>query len=52
LTAAEADSTKLTFSLDAVGGGLKGLLMGGAVQKMMDAEMTALDRLKSVLEAG
>jgi uncharacterized protein YndB with AHSA1/START domain len=50
LTSAGADSTNLTFSLDAQVGGLKGLLMGGAVQKTMDAEMAALDRLKSVLE--
>ena len=43
--------TDLTFWLKAEVGGLKGLLMGGAVQKTMDAEMAALDRLKSVLEA-
>ncbi len=42
--------TRLTFSLDAKVGGLKGLLMGGAVQSSMDAEMAALDRLKAVLE--
>lgn len=51
LSAATEGSTTLTFSLDAQVGGLKGLLMGGAVQKTMDAEMAALDRLKSVLEA-
>ena len=45
------EGTKLTFSLDAKVGGLKGLLMGKAVQGSMDAEMAALDRLKSVLEA-
>ena len=44
--------TRLTFSLDAKVGGLKGLLMGGAVQKTMDAEMAALDTLKSILEGG
>ena len=44
--------TSLTFSLEAELGGLKKLLMGGAVQSTMDAEMAALDRLKSVLEAG
>jgi hypothetical protein len=31
-------------------GELKGLLMGGAVQRSMDAEMAALDRLKALLE--
>src|SRR3954462_12269753 len=45
------DGTALTFSLDATVGGLKGLLMGRAVQGSMDAEMAALDRLKSVLES-
>jgi hypothetical protein len=41
----------VTFWLKAEVGGLKGLLMGGAVQKTMDAEMAALDRLKPLLEA-
>jgi carbon monoxide dehydrogenase subunit G len=45
------EGTRLSFSLDAKVGGLKGLLMGKAVQGSMDAEMAALDRLKSVLEA-
>jgi carbon monoxide dehydrogenase subunit G len=45
------EGTRLSFSLDAKVGGLKGLLMGRAVQGSMDAEMAALDRLKSVLEA-
>jgi uncharacterized protein YndB with AHSA1/START domain len=52
LASAGDNATNLTFSLDAVVGGLKGLLMGGAVQKTMDAEMAALDRLKSILEGG
>lgn len=43
--------TRLSFSLDAQLSGLKKLLMGGAVQSTMDAEMSALDRLKAVLEA-
>jgi len=43
--------TRVTFSLDAELSGLKKLLMGGAVQKTMDAEVDALGRLKSVLEA-
>ena len=45
------EGTRLTFSLDAKVGGLKGLLMGKAVQGSMDAEMASLDRLKAVLEA-
>jgi uncharacterized protein YndB with AHSA1/START domain len=49
---AVGDATSLTFSLDAKVGGLKGLLMGGAVQRSMDAEMAALDRLKALLEGG
>src|SRR3954468_195301 len=48
--AAENDGTRLSFSLKAELGGLKKLLMGGAVQSTMDAEMAALDRLKVVLE--
>jgi hypothetical protein len=30
---------------------VKRLLMGGQIQKSMDAEMAALDRLKQLLEA-
>ena len=48
--AAENGGTRLSFSLQAELGGLKKLLMGGAVQSTMDAEMAALDRLKAVLE--
>jgi uncharacterized membrane protein len=44
--------TKVTFWLDAELGRLKGLLMGRSVQRSMDAEMKALDKLKSVLEGG
>ena len=43
--------TKVTFWLDAELGRVKRLLMGRSVQKSMDAEMKALDRLKEVLEA-
>jgi uncharacterized protein YndB with AHSA1/START domain len=43
--------TRLTFSLAAELGFLKRLLMGGQVQKSMDAEMAALDRLKLLLES-
>ena len=48
--AASGDGTQLTFALRAELGGLKGLLMGRAVQSTMDAEMAALDRLKTILE--
>ena len=43
--------TSVTFSLEAQLGGLKKLLMGGAVQSTMDAEVANLARLKAVLEA-
>ena len=43
-------ATKITFSLAAELSGWKRLLMGGAVQRTMDAEMAALDRLKALLE--
>jgi uncharacterized protein YndB with AHSA1/START domain len=42
--------TRLTFSLDAQVSGIQGRLMGGMVQKTMDAEVAALARLKKVLE--
>jgi len=42
--------TILTFKLDAALGGLQKLLMGGAVQSTMNAEMAALDALKDLLE--
>ena len=42
--------TSLTFRLAADIGGWKKWLMGGQVQKTMDAEMAALDKLKTVLE--
>jgi carbon monoxide dehydrogenase subunit G len=45
------DGTSVTFSLQAELGGLQKLLMGGAVQSTMNAEMQALDKLKSLLEA-
>jgi uncharacterized protein YndB with AHSA1/START domain len=43
--------TKLTFALDAELSGIRGLFMGSAVQKTMDAEVRTLDNLKRVLEA-
>ena len=44
------EGTRLSFALDAQLSGIKRLLMGGAVQKTMDAEMLALDRLRDLLE--
>ncbi len=43
--------TGLTFSLAAELGGIKKLLMSGAVQKTMDAEVAATERLKELLES-
>jgi uncharacterized protein YndB with AHSA1/START domain len=43
-------ATVLTFALHAQLGGLQKLLMSGAVQSTMDAEMRALDKLKDLLE--
>ena len=42
--------TRLTFSLRAELSGWKRLLMGGAVQRTMDAEIAALGGLKALLE--
>jgi uncharacterized membrane protein len=44
-------TTRLNFSLDATLGAIAGLFMGGMVQKTMDAEVRAIERLKEVLEA-
>ena len=44
-------ATRLKFALQAELSGLKKLLMGGAVQKSMNAEVAATERLKEVLEA-
>ena len=43
------DGTRVTFSLDAELSGLRALLLGRAVQRTMEAEVGALDRLKHVL---
>jgi uncharacterized protein YndB with AHSA1/START domain len=45
------DGSRLTFSLRAELGGIKKLLMGGAVQKTMDAEVAATERIKELLES-
>ena len=42
--------TNLTFSLDAELAGVRKMLMAGAVQKTMDAEVRTLDNLKRNLE--
>ena len=42
--------TRLSFALQAELGGIKKLLMGGMVQKTMDAEVDALANLKRLLE--
>ncbi len=42
--------TRLTFSLDAKVSGIQGRLMGGMVQKTMEAEVAALSKLKQVME--
>jgi len=44
------EGTRLTFALDAKLTGLRGLLMGRAVQRTMDAEVRTLDNLKRILE--
>jgi uncharacterized membrane protein len=43
--------TSLTFTLQAELSGIKKLLMGGAVQKTMDSEVGATERLKALLES-
>jgi len=48
---ATPEGTRVTFSLAATLGGLRGLLMGRAIQSTMDAEVGSLARLKTVLEA-
>jgi carbon monoxide dehydrogenase subunit G len=42
--------TRLSFSLQAELSGIKKLLMGGAVQRTMNAEVAATERLKQILE--
>jgi uncharacterized protein YndB with AHSA1/START domain len=46
-----SDGTAVTFRLDEPLSGWKRFVFGRQVQQTMDAEMQALDRLKSVLEA-
>ena len=42
--------TRVTFSIDASLSGLRGLLMGGMVQRSMDSGVASLERLKRLLE--
>lgn len=44
------DGTRLSFALRAELSGIKKLLMSGAVQKTMDAEVAATETLKRLLE--
>ncbi|GAA1942655.1 SRPBCC family protein [Microbacterium deminutum] len=48
---AEGDHTRVEFTLSAELSGVKKLLMGGAVQRSMDAEVAALVEAKRILEA-
>ena len=48
---AVAGGTRVTFTLSAEVTGLKGLVMGRAVQSSMNAEVASLARLKTLLEA-
>lgn len=43
--------TRLVFRLTLTLGGITGLLLGRTVQKTMDAEVQAIERLKEVLES-
>jgi uncharacterized protein YndB with AHSA1/START domain len=47
----DPEGTRLTFSLDAEMGGLKGLIMGPMVTRTMESEVQNLDNLKQVLES-
>ena len=42
---------RVTFSIDASVTGLRGLLMGGMVQRSMDSGVASLEKLKRLLEA-
>ncbi|MFE3104162.1 SRPBCC family protein [Nocardia tengchongensis] len=50
--AAVPEGTEVTFSLAAELSGLKKLLMNGPVQKTMTAEVSGLDRARTLLETG
>jgi uncharacterized protein YndB with AHSA1/START domain len=46
----EGDGSRLTLMLDAEMTGLASLLMGRMVQRTMDSEVQAIDRMKTILE--
>ncbi len=48
--APEGDSTRLSLSLNADLTGFRALLMGRSVQRTMDSEVHAIDRMKAILE--
>lgn len=50
-TSTDDGGTKLTFALDATLSGIRGMFMGGAVQRTMDDEVKTLDNLKRLLES-
>jgi carbon monoxide dehydrogenase subunit G len=52
LAAAGEGATEVRFTLTADVGGWKRLVLGGAVQRSMDAEMAALDGAKAAIEGG
>jgi uncharacterized membrane protein len=45
-----ANGTEIQFALDAELGGIKKLLMSGAVQRSMDGEMAGLDTARRLIE--
>jgi uncharacterized protein YndB with AHSA1/START domain len=49
---AAPEGSRVTFTLSAQLGGIKGLLMGRSVQKTMDEEVRSLDRLAEAMKAG
>jgi uncharacterized membrane protein len=49
-TALDGGSTRLRFALDATLTGIQRLLLSPMVQRTMDSEVRALDRMKTVLE--
>ena len=48
---ATSEGTRLTFAMQAELSGIKKLLMSGAVQRTMDAEVAATETLKRLLES-
>ena len=48
---AAPEGSRVTFSLSAELGGIKGLLMGRSVQKTMDEEVRSLDRIAGAMAA-